>query len=603
MKRRIVGLYLVLAIIVASVVTFISYRYSSQMYIEEVENELKNEAMLVARIIGDKGIGNNGKENISDGLLKELSGIMTSVARESGTGGTEYPEGSKRITLIDRNGGVLADSYASSTKMENHSDRAEVIQALKNGNGVDIRKSETTGNDLIYVAYYSRELGWIVRISASVEHINKIRDTILFYALIAVAAALAISTIIALMLSGYALKPLTRLVKEYGGSADAHKNFTGKREDEVGQLSTALSTMTSNIESIIRELKDRNAGVNTIINSMTDGLIAVDRSMQILMVNPIAIKMFGAVEKAYPVGVPLVQVIRNRKVNDLLLKGITGNKVINDEIYLYQGGKRILSIHVSPIYPMDNKISNTGALAFINDITQVRKLEDMRSEFVSNVTHELKTPLTSIQGFVETLKAGAINDSQVSGKFLDIIEIEVDRLRTLINDILELSEIEGIKHDSDTQVFPLLPLVKEVESMLANSASEKDITLNSQIPEELALNANRHRIKQLLINLMDNAIKYNKQGGTVDVRAKLTGNLVEINVEDTGIGIPASHTDRIFERFYRVDKGRSREMGGTGLGLSIVKHIAQLYGGTVRVESEEGKGSNFIVTLPRRDDK
>jgi two-component system phosphate regulon sensor histidine kinase PhoR len=272
--------------------------------------------------------------------------------------------------------------------------------------------------------------------------------------------------------------------------------------------------------------------------------------------------------------------------------------VLSDELQLYKNGKRILQVHVSPIYPTDNRTMNTGALAFINDITQVRKLEEMRSEFVSNVTHELKTPLTSIQGFVETLKEGAVNDPSVAEKFLDIIDIEADRLRSLINDILQLSEIESMKQDNEKQLFELCPLVEEVESMLANAASDKNVTLYNQTPSPLMLEADRHRMKQLLINLVDNAIKYNKPGGRVTVWAEIVGPSLEIHVKDTGIGIPSDHTDRIFERFYRVDKGRSRAMGGTGLGLSIVKHIAQLYGGTVRVESEEGKGSEFIVTLP-----
>jgi two-component system phosphate regulon sensor histidine kinase PhoR len=298
------------------------------------------------------------------------------------------------------------------------------------------------------------------------------------------------------------------------------------------------------------------------------------------------------------IGTPLVQAIRNKHINDILLKAISENVVLNDEMYLYQGGRRTLSIHVTPIYKSENNDTISGALAYINDITQIRKLEDIRSEFVSNVTHELKTPLTSIQGFVETLKNDAIFDPVVSEKFLDIIEIETERLRMLINDILELSEIESTKTDNDKNAFGLLELVQEVESMLINSASEKEINFDIQIDTGLKVLANRNRIKQLLINLMDNAIKYNKLGGSVTVRADHFGGQVEIHVKDTGIGVPKEHTKRIFERFYRVDKGRSRDIGGTGLGLSIVKHIAQLYGGYINIESEEGKGSDFIVTLP-----
>ncbi len=587
MRYRIVALYLVLAVMVSSMVAYIIYRYSSEMYIRETENGLQHEALLISRILKEMD-----QKEITDAFLKELSGLVTSRDLD-----VEGVKPARRITLIERTGKVLADSNVSSKTMENHLDRVEVLKALEGGIGINIRRSETTGINLIYLAFYSVDLDAIIRISASVEHINNIRDTVLFYAIIAIGVAMVLSSLIALKLSEYVVRPVARLVKEYGGVQETSMSST-RRKDEVGQLSNTLSSMTRHIEDIIKELKERNARVDTIINSMNNGLIAVDRSMHILMINPIANKLFGATEMSDFVGMPLVQVIRNRQINELLAKAITNNKVLSDELQLYKNGKRILQVHVSPIYPTDNRTMNTGALAFINDITQVRKLEEMRSEFVSNVTHELKTPLTSIQGFVETLKEGAVNDPSVAEKFLDIIDIEADRLRSLINDILQLSEIESMKQDNEKQLFELCPLVEEVESMLANAASDKNVTLYNQTPSPLVLETDRHRMKQLLINLVDNAIKYNKPGGQVTVWAETVGPSLEIHVKDTGIGIPADHTDRIFERFYRVDKGRSRAMGGTGLGLSIVKHIAQLYGGSVRVESVEGKGSDFIVTLP-----
>lgn len=586
MRQRIVTIYLVLTVIVSSVVAYITYRYSSQMYIREIETGLQHEAILINSIIQG-----NSVEKINDAYVKNLSLELTSRDQKQ-------EPGHRRITVIGRNGTVLADSTADSSGMENHSDRPEFANAIKSSFGVDIRRSETTGWNMIYLAYASPDLNHVVRVSASLENINDIRNTILFYAVIAVIVGMLLSSVIVLKLSEYVVRPVVRLVKEYGGEAGTNQSYI-KREDEVGQLSSTLSSMTRHIENIITELKDRNVRVDTIINSMDNGLIAVDRSMHVLMINPIAVEIFGATDKGDFIGVPLVQVIRNRQINELLIKAIASNKVLNDEILLYQGGKRVYSVHVSPIYPMDDQHQNSGALAHIYDITQMRKLEELRSEFVSNVTHELKTPLTSIQGFVETLKSGAIEDPSVSGRFLDIIDIEAARLHTLINDILELSEIENKKQEGEKEVFELLPLVQEIESMLENSASDKNVTFTTRIDADLKLEAERYRIKQLMINLMDNAIKYNKPGGNVTVTAESLENQIVIHVKDTGIGIPSDHTARIFERFYRVDKGRSREMGGTGLGLSIVKHIAQLYGGSVRVESEEGKGSDFIITLPK----
>ncbi|HBR03267.1 MAG TPA: PAS domain-containing sensor histidine kinase [Ruminiclostridium sp.] len=588
MRRRIVALYLVLAVIVSALISYTTYRYAYDMYINEVKSSLQHEAVLISYMMKDMKL-----DDIGDKYLADISEAVMSSFDPNTKAGAK-----RRITLIDPAGDVLADSYGQSLTMGNHSERPEVKEALAEGIGADIRKSETTGLNLIYLASYSKSQSAILRISASLDYIINIRNTIILYEIVAIIVAMAISSLLAIKLSNYAIKPLALLVKKYGRPRKENLK-KGRREDEVGELSYTLGAMTRDIEEIIRELKERNARVDTIINSMDAGLIAVDNTMHILMINPIACKLFGLSGASVQMGVPLVQVIRNRQLNNILLKTIAGNKVINDQINLYQGGKRILSLHASPVYPMDKKEANIGALVYIHDITQIRKLEEMRSEFVSNVTHELKTPLTSIHGFVETLKDGAINDAKVASKFLDIIEIEADRLRILIDDILELSEIESMKEENDRQPFALLPLAQEIESMLNNAASEKGVTLHLQIDPHLILKANRHRMKQLLLNLVDNGIKYNKPGGTVTVTAEQAGSQVEIHVKDTGIGIPLDHTDRIFERFYRVDKGRSRAMGGTGLGLSIVKHIAQLYGGSVRVMSEEGKGSDFAVFIER----
>ena len=592
MRRRIVTLYVVLALIVSSLVAFVIYGYSSRMYIKELTLGLQHEALLSALIISGQANGDPG--SINDTALDALADRL--ISKDQNEMGEE---GARRITLIDEKGYVIADSDANSNRMANHLERPEVRDALETGTGVDIRKSATTGQSFLYYAHYEPELKAIIRIAASVASINEIRNTILFYSVLVVAAGMVLSGLMALRLSDYVIKPVARLVKQYGSAGAVTRIREGfRRDDEIGQLSQTLSSMTRRIENTILELQDRNARVDTIINSMGNGLVAVDRNMQVILVNPVAKRLFGVSEQAEVIGKPLVQVVRNRLINDLLYKAIRSNQIWQDEITIYQGGKRTLSLYVSPIYPVDRTQQSGGALVFINDVTSIRKLEEMRSEFVSNVTHELKTPLTSIRGFVETLKTGAVKDPVVAEKFLDIIDIEADRLSTLINDILQLSEIEGMKQDLELNRFPLRPLVEDVESMLSGKAGEKEVGFEIQVSEDFTIQANSYRIKQLLINLMDNGVKYNKKGGKVTVKAEKKEAGVQIRVKDTGIGIPADHTARIFERFYRVDKSRSREMGGTGLGLSIVKHIAQLYGGSVRVESEEGKGSEFIVFLP-----
>jgi two-component system phosphate regulon sensor histidine kinase PhoR len=280
----------------------------------------------------------------------------------------------------------------------------------------------------------------------------------------------------------------------------------------------------------------------------------------------------------------------------LVARAISGGTAVSDELTLMTvAGPRQYAVIASPF----RSSQSGGAILTFHDVGELRKTQKIRSDFVANVTHELKTPLTSIRGFIETLRQGAINKPEVAGHFLDIIDIEAERLHKLINDVLVLSEIEYLKTEKDTESFDIRTVIDEVVVLLDESAAEKKVSLISDDEEQpVWVKANSYRIKQILINLIENAIKYNRTNGRVyihvfrDAQQKLV-----LRVRDTGIGIAAEHQDRIFERFYRVDKSRSRELGSTGLGLSIVKHIAQLYGGYATVRSEPGVGSEFTVLL------
>lgn len=587
MRRRILVFTLILVTLISSIVAFIAYDSASRIYFDEVSRDLRHDASFISYILASEDWV--GKNKINDAEIKALA-VLT------GDENTGTPN-ERRVTIIASDGKVLADTFAESAKMENHAGRPEVMEALKNGAGSEIRNSATIGEKFMYLATYSPGLGLIIRVAAPVNSLDVIRNSIILNALGTILLAVVITLFIARYFSSYLTMPVARLADRYGKSKAATDKADRRKRDEIGLLSETLEDMTKRVEGIILELKDRNARVNTIINSMENGLVAVDRDMRVITINPPAKKIFDETERADEIGKPLIQVIRNRKLYDMLEESVRTDNAVRDEEVMYHGGKHVVSITVSPIYAEDRMNGNTGALAFINDITALRRLEEMRTDFVSNVTHELKTPLTSIRGFVETLKNGALEDRTVSEKFLDIIDIEADRLSNLINDILELSEIENMKQDQALSPFMLKDLACEVAQMLEREAGEKQVKFDIAVNPEVALNANRDRIKQLLINLMDNAVKYNKPGGSVEVWAERSQGTVHIHVRDTGIGISEENRQRIFERFYRVDKGRSREMGGTGLGLSIVKHIAGLYGGSARVLSEEGKGSEFIVSL------
>ncbi|HAL73634.1 MAG TPA: hypothetical protein DCM45_00910 [Clostridiales bacterium] len=257
-------------------------------------------------------------------------------------------------------------------------------------------------------------------------------------------------------------------------------------------------------------------------------------------------------------------------------------------------GKSTFFVMISPI-----KASEDGFILTFHDVSEIRKIQKMRSDFVSNVTHELKTPLTSIRGFIDTLRAGALDKPEVAGRFLEIIDIEAERLHKLISDILILSEIEDMRQDHDLEDFDINALIDSVVVLLDETAASRQVTIIAESDgSTLPVHANPFRIKQVLINLAENAIKYNLEGGKVMIKAeRLSKNLVRLSVSDTGPGIAPEHQERIFERFYRVDTSHSRELGGTGLGLSIVKHIAQLYGGSAKVISQPGLGATFIVDL------
>lgn len=345
--------------------------------------------------------------------------------------------------------------------------------------------------------------------------------------------------------------------------------------------------------TICEELKTYATNLELIINKLPDGVVAIDENLKILIVNPFAKEILG-LEKDY-LNKNIYELIKDESICNLIEKTIHENYLFSEEFSLNNHAKKVLKITTIPIKFNNN---TKGAILLIQDITEIKNLQKIGDEFVSNVTHELKTPLTSIRGFIETLKNGALNDPEVAYKFLDIIDIEADRLSLLINDILTLSEIETMKQDIDITVVLLHEVVNDVLNILQSQADKKNITINTDIEPGLKIQANKNRIMQLILNLVDNSIKYSPEGSWVLIKAYCSGPKTIISVKDSGIEIPPEHLSRIFERFYRVDKGRSRSLGGTGLGLSIVKHIVNLYNGEISVQSEPGKGTEFTITLP-----
>jgi len=369
--------------------------------------------------------------------------------------------------------------------------------------------------------------------------------------------------------------------------------------DELQDLGHAFNSMTERLSSTIGELENEHLKIRSVLSSISEGLVAVDNENRIMLINYSGRDLLGITET---------------EVHSRQLQGLIGNPVLREavgkileegnlglrEVVLEEPEHMVLKFSYDKIHSDSGMREMIGKIMVVRDITEMRKLEKMRTDFVANVSHELKTPLTSISGFVETLKGGAVNDDKVRDRFLDIIEMESSRLSRLLDDLLVLSNIEtsqiGMGRKSEIKVRKT---VTEVFEMVEKAADGKSIELESEIPDDLPnLYGNGDWFKQMLLNLVDNAVKYTPENGSVGVSAYRLDSDVFIKVKDNGIGISQEDVSRLFERFYRVDKARSRDIGGTGLGLAIVKHIVLAFGGDIKVRSDEGKGSEFIVRIP-----
>ena len=504
-----------------------------------------------------------------------------------------------RITLIDLDGSVYADSSTSGI-LENHATREEVIRALRGESVTVNRYSKTMGQDYSYsaVPVTNGIFTGVLRVSLPLSELNslnkELKDSIAYAILICFIIAMLAAFIFTELLS----KPINEVTKaaERISKGEYNTKIYTREKAQIGRLAKAFNVMTSSLKDTIDNLTQRNAELEAMLSSMSAGVIAINDSNEILFSNNAFLEIVKPVNKQVN-GQSLYNVLRNSAVFDTIDQVRGHNITVTKDGTLLNDSNKSIRVTATPLGREDKKWF--GVLLIIEDVTQIKKLESIRSDFVSNVTHELKTPLTSIRGFVDTLKNGAIKDEAVANKFLDIIDIEAERLYSLIQDILLLSEIES-KREYETVATDMNESVRGVIELLEPKLSEKVKIIFEPQADMKPFDCNPDRMKQLLINLLDNAMKYT-EAGTITLVCKEDDNKLVINVKDTGIGMDQEHLSRIFERFYRVDKGRSRKQGGTGLGLSIVKHIVELYNGNIRVDSQPGTGTEFEIRLPYMD--
>lgn len=585
MLRKLMGAFTVLILIGVLLTGLFSMEIAKTYYFKSVEEKLISIGKLLQQDINDKlSVG-------SDLDFRELAVKYGSKTAE-------------RITMVDIDGSVMGDSEADPDEMGDHSQRPEIRQAYKEGLGISIRTSSTLKKEMLYIAlplHDGNRTTGAVRVGLPLNDIDVIQNRIWRYIFFAIFTGITVALVLGyryLSMITKSIREMTDMARTIAGGT-FHKRVEVKNDDEIGKLARSFNYMAEKLSSTIKELIDGKSKTEAMLTSSKNGVIAVDNSECIMLINPVAEEYFG-IGRNHSEGIPLSEIIEDHEVYQLLKGVISSSHEEPVEFELSRPQYRVFRVFSSPIRPKVRHSRIIGTLLIVQDVTKIRKLEKVRSDFVANVTHELRTPLTSIRGFIETLKEGAIEDKNTRVRFLDIISLEAERLERLIDDILTLSEIENKASQLPVNDIDVVRVIEEeILSIMNKQAREKDIIIETDFGKGLPiLKMNKDRFKEMLINLIDNAVKYNREGGRVLLSACRSESNMVLKVKDSGIGIPLEYQERLFERFYRVDRGRSRKGGGTGLGLAIVKHIVLSANGSIDVSSRPGEGTEFKIELP-----
>ena len=536
-----------LVVLILSIVLIMSILF--QYFENQLQSELESEANYIAYAVENQGL-----EYIEN-----------------------FTDSDKRITLISPDGDVLADTTANETEFDDHYDRQEVIEALKNGKGTSIRYSKTLAEKTIYYAMKMQD-GNILRVSTTQYTVVTILMSLIQPILIVFVIAIAVSFALAQKVSKSIIKPINEL--------DLDNPSNNEPYDELAPLLRKISKQKHTIEKQIKESEHKQEEFRLITENMKEGFIVVDNQMNLLTYNRSALKLLG-ISRDKPDDILSAD---NDKLTFVIDKAFDGvreksNLTLNDNHY---------SLIANPVLENDKVI---GAVVLIIDVTESVKREQLRREFTSNVSHELKTPLTSISGFAEIMKNGGTPNAVVTD-FSTSIYDEAQRLISLVNDIIKISELDEKDVQAESEDVDLYQLSADIINRLKPVADKRNISLNL-IGESTIVSGTEKILDEMIYNLCDNAIKYNVDNGTVDIILSESNHHIKLTVRDTGIGIPQSEQNRVFERFYRVDKSHSKEIGGTGLGLSIVKHAAIYHNAEIKLKSELGKGTSITVMFDK----
>lgn len=582
---KITGSYLILSITFVLVLWFFISSIIQNTYTDMTKDHLVENAQLISEVITLGGLDKD----------RETLDEWTSHFNEEIT---------LRYTIIEKDGTVIADSESDIESMDNHIDRPEIDAVLvKNQEvGESTRLSDTKDMSMMYVAIPVEADGeriGAVRTSVSTQSIEKAISAIWTTLSAILFIILLVSVISAALLSYNITKPINRVInvtkrlqnKDY--SARINADYSG----EIGDLNISVNALAASLQAHVNEIEESEKQLNSILSNLVSGVVLIDDKGKVDLTNH-ATERFLSKHTSKIKGREYTYVFGPLGIDHLIKTVIEDNVKRHDEAHIYFPEERILDVHIAPYYSQN--WHQRGAIIVLHDITDIRRLEKMRSEFVANVSHELKTPITSVKGFAETLLSGDVPDETTAKQFMQIIYDESERLNRLITDLLELSKIEK-------QAMPLKITAVNVNEIIENStktiskfARDKNLTLHLPDDEKpVYVEADIDRLGQIVLNLVANAVNYTSDNGDIYIDAEERSSKIVLSVKDTGMGIPEEALDRLFERFYRVDKARSRHSGGTGLGLAIVKHLVESHDGKIYVNSKEGIGTTFTVELPK----
>lgn len=582
---KITGSYLILSITFVLVLWFFISSIIQNTYTDMTKDHLIENAQLISEVITLGGLDED----------RETLDEWTSHFNEEIT---------LRYTIIVRDGTVIADSESDIESMDNHLNRPEIDAVLvKNQElGESVRLSDTRDMSMMYVAIpveADGELIGAVRTSVSTQSIDNAISAIWTTLSAILFIILLVSVISAALLSYNITKPINRVInvtkrlqnKDY--SARINADYSG----EIGNLNTSVNALAASLQAHVNEIEESEKQLNSILSNLVSGVVLIDDKGKVDLTNH-ATERFLSKHTSKIDGKEYTYVFGPLGIDHLIETVIEDNVKRHDEAHIYFPEERILDVHIAPYYSQGWQ--QRGAIIVLHDITDIRRLEKMRSEFVANVSHELKTPITSVKGFAETLLSGDVPDEATAKQFMQIIYDESERLNRLITDLLELSKIEKQAMPLNITEVNLNEIIGNSTQTISKFARDKNITLHLPSDENpIYVEADEDRLGQIVLNLVANAVNYTSDNGDIYIDAEERSSKVVLTVRDTGMGIPEEALDRLFERFYRVDKARSRHSGGTGLGLAIVKHLVESHEGKIYVKSVEGVGSTFTIELPK----